>query len=70
MLLLVFLIPFKTFVVPTFDRSHAPRGNADDTAPAVRDAERHPRRSHGDRGNDINDERSAWECRQHRSGGA
>ena len=35
------------------DRSHAPRGNADSTAPAVIDAERHHRHSHGDRGNDV-----------------
>ena len=34
-------------------RSRAPRGNAASTAPAVHDAERHRRRSHGDRGNDV-----------------
>jgi hypothetical protein len=33
-------------------RSRAPRGNAACTAPAVRDAERHRRHSHAERGND------------------
>ena len=35
------------------DRSHAPRGNAVSTAPAMHDAKRHRRGSHGDRRNDI-----------------
>jgi hypothetical protein len=35
-----------------FHRSHAPRGNASDDAPASRDAERPQRHSHAERGND------------------
>ncbi len=33
-------------------RSHALRGNSSCIAPAMRDAERHQRRSHAERGND------------------
>ena len=33
-------------------RSHALRGNASCIAPAMRDAERHQRHSHAERGND------------------